>query len=208
MNERIEFDVYYDYACPFVHAATVWLETVRSSLGDRLIVHWRYFPLEQVNSPEGPEWKLWEQPPEHKSRGRDAFHAAIAARQQGEDVFLRFHLALLDLKHVQGKDHGKRATLLEAAQRAGLDIDRFVRDLEDRSLLREIGADYCEGRERHGVFGTPTFVFPNGAAAYLKLLPPPPPEDAVPLFEEFVRTVRDRAYFHELKRPKRPEPGQ
>lgn len=204
-QEVTTIDVFYDYACPYVHAAAVWLRDVRNHLGERLVIRWRYFPLEQVNAAEGPDWKLWEQPAEFKSRGREAFHAAIAARQQGEEAFSRFHYALLDLKHVHGKDHGKRSTHLEAAELAALDTERFLRDLEDRSLLAAIGHDYLEGRERYGVFGTPTIVFPNGAAAYLKMRPAAPVEDAVGVFEDFVRTVRDRSYVVEIKRPKRPE---
>lgn len=204
-QDVITIDVFYDYACPYVHAAAVWLRSVQQYLGDRLVVRWRYFPLEQVNAADGPDWKLWDQPAEFKSRGRDAFHAAIAARQQGEEAFNRFHYALLDLKHVHGKDHGKRSTHLEAARLAALDMERFLRDLEDRSLLAAIERDYVEGRERHGVFGTPTIVFPDGAAAYLKMRPAAPPEEAVRVFEDFVRTVRDRSYVIEIKRPKRSE---
>ena len=166
---------------------------------------WRYFPLEQVNSAEGPEWKLWEQPDSHRSRGRPAFQAAIAARNQGEDAFERFHLALLEAKHVQGQDHGRRDTLRAVAESVGLDLERFDRDSADCALLSRIGDDYTEGREHHGVFGTPTFVFSNGEAAYLKMLPPAPEDETMSVFEEFVRTVRDRAYIAEIKRPRKPE---
>lgn len=168
-------------------------------------MNWRCFPLEQVNSAEGPEWKLWEQPPEHRSRGRAALQAAIAARNQGDDAFERFHYALLKAKHEDGQDHGRRETLLAAADEVGLDLARFEQDLDDRSLLARIGDDYTHGREEHGVFGTPTFVFPNGEAAYLKMLPPAGPDEALPIFEEFVRTVRDRPFIAEIKRPKKPE---
>jgi predicted DsbA family dithiol-disulfide isomerase len=205
LDDQLAFDVFYDYGCPYVHGAAVWLDTVGRQLGDRLRVNWRYFPLEQVNSAEGPEWKLWEQPDNFRSRGRPAFQAAVAAREQGEDAFRRFHLALLRAKHEQDQDHSQRETLLGVAESVGLDMDRFRRDLSDRALLPKIGVDYTEGRERHGVFGTPTFVFPNGAAAYLKLRPAPPEADARGLFEEFVRTVRDRPYLTEIKRPRKPE---
>ncbi|MGH2560658.1 MAG: DsbA family protein [Thermomicrobiales bacterium] len=169
-------------------------------------MNWRCFPLEQVNSPEGPEWKLWEQPPEHRSRGRAAFHAALAARNQGEDAFERFHFALLQSKHDAGNDHGQRTTIMAAAEEADLDLARFEQDLDDRSLLSRIGDDYTHGREEHGIFGTPTFVFPHGEAAYLKMLPAADPGEALPIFEEFVRTVRDRPFISEFKRPKKPEP--
>lgn len=177
---------------------------MREQLGDRLQVNWRYFPLEQVNSAEGPEWKLWEQPASHRSRGRTAFQAAIAARAQGEEAFERFHWGLLKAKHEDGQDHGKVKTLQAVAEEAGLDMERFERDRTDRSLLAKIGEDYAEGHDRLGAFGTPTFIFPNEAAAYLKLTPKAPLADPVGFFEEFVRTARDRTDVLEIKRPTRP----
>jgi predicted DsbA family dithiol-disulfide isomerase len=164
--------------------------------------------LEQVNSAEGPDWKLWEQPPGYKSRGRAAFLGALAAQKQGDDAFDRFHHALLEAKHERGEDHGRRTTLVSAAKSAGLDLERFERDLEDQSLPARIGEDYEHARAVHGVFGTPTFVFPNGAAAYLKMLPAAAPDEALDVFDDFVRTVRDRQYIAEIKRPKKPQPPE
>ena len=128
-------------------------------------------------------------------------HAAAAARSQGPDAFNRFRLELLALKHEGGLDHGLRSTLEEAARRSEIDLPRFTADLADRTLLSQIRDDYQHGRTEHAVFGTPTFVFPNGQAAYIKLLPPPPPEDAVPLWLDFVSAVRDKPYLREIKRP-------
>src|SRR5437763_1522502 len=85
------------------------------------------------------------------SSGRDSLHAAVAARRQGEEAFGRFHSALLTLKHDEGKDHGQRATLIEAATRAGLDRNRFTADLDDRTLLQDVRDDYLHGRETYGV---------------------------------------------------------
>lgn len=204
MADKISFEVFYDYGCPYVHAAAVWLDRVKASLGDNLHVTWRYFPLEQVNTVEGPDWKLWEQPVDYKSRGRGAFQGAIAARNQGEEAFNRFHLALLNARHVEGKEHSNRDTLLEAAKAAGLDIARFERDLDNPDLIAKIGTDFEEGRDQYGVFGTPTFVFPDGSSAYIKMLPAAAPEEAVAVFEEFVQVVKDRPYISEIKRPKKP----
>jgi predicted DsbA family dithiol-disulfide isomerase len=206
VSETIKVEVFYDYGCPYVHAAAVWIDEVKTALGDKLQVTWRYFPLEQVNSTEGPEWKLWEQPADYKSRGRGAFHGAIAARKQGEEAFERFHLSLLKAKHVDGKEHSSRETLLEAAKTANLDLAQFERDLDDTSLLANIGPDFQEGREKYGVFGTPTFVFEDGSSAYIKMRPAAPNGDAVQVFEEFVHTVKGRPYIAEIKRPTKPAP--
>jgi dephospho-CoA kinase len=201
VTDPIDVEVFYDYACPYVWAAATWLKQVSSEMGDGLRVTWRYFPLEQVNSENGPDWKLWEQPDEYRSRGLLAFRGAVAARRQGEDAFLRYHYALLDLKNTEAREHGKRATVLEAAERAELDFARFETDLDDRSLMAEIGIDYERAHKTFRVFGTPTFLFPNGATAYMKMLPAPPAEDAVAVFREFVRSVRDQNLIRELKRP-------
>jgi predicted DsbA family dithiol-disulfide isomerase len=205
VDEKISLDVYYDYGCPYAWGASVLVRNVKEQVGDLLDVNWRYFPLEQVNSPEGPEWKLWEQPADYRSRGRAAFHGAIAARQQGDDAFERFHYAMFDLKHAEGKDHGKRETVLEAAEAAGLDLEKFTHDLDDATLLAQMGEDYDYGHGELGVFGVPTFVFPNGESAYIRCLPAPEGEEAVAVFDEIVHTVRDRPFITEIKRPKKPE---
>jgi predicted DsbA family dithiol-disulfide isomerase len=205
VDEKISVDVYYDYACPYAHGASVWLRNIKKQVGDKIDVNWRYFPLEQVNSAEGPEWKLWEQPSNYKSRGRVAFHGAIAARRQGDEAFERFHYTLFDLKHAEGKDHGRRETVLEAAEKAGLDLEKFERDLDDSELLSDMGEDYEFGHGELGVFGVPTFVFPNGGSAYVRILPAPDGQEAVDVFDDFVRTVRDRPFLSEIKRPKKPE---
>jgi predicted DsbA family dithiol-disulfide isomerase len=206
VSDRVDVDIYFDFSCPYVHSAASWLREVNRQLGDsRVEVSWKYFPLEQVNAPPDADMPIWALPPERRSRGRDSFHAATAARRQGGEAFERFHTALLTLKHDEGQDHGKRSTLDEAASRAGLDLPRFAADLENLELLKEIEIDYLAGREGLGVFGTPTFVFANGQSAYLQILPPPPPEEAVAFWLDFVRDVRDRPYLREIKRPRRPQ---
>ena len=204
MSDRTRVEVYYDYGCPYVHAAALWLKNVKCELGDRLEIAWRYFPLEQVNSVEGPEWKLWEQPQDYVSRGRGAFHGAIAARKQGEAAFEAFHYGLLNAKHVEGKNHGRRSVVMDAARDASLDMARFERDLDDYSLLSSIGVDYEHGRNEHGVFGTPTLVFADGASAYLKMLPPAPDADAMSAWAMLTDLIRSRPYIAEVKRPSRP----
>jgi len=176
---------------------------VEETLGTILPITWRYFPLEQVNSDKGDDWKLWEQPAGHRSRGRAAFQAAIAATKQGDEAYRRFHLSLLRAKHERGLDHGRRQTLMEVAGEAELDLAAFEKDLEDRSQLGLIGADYERGR-RLGAFGTPTLVFAPDAAFYLKLQPKELVDQPVELFESIVKSAIERPYLLELKRPTKP----
>jgi len=205
MSDAPAMEIYYDFGCPYVYAATRWLHNVEEARGEPLPIRWRAFPLEQVNSGEGPEWKLWEQPEGYRSRGLAAFLAASAARDQGDEAAWRFHRALIEAKHEAGKDHGKRETIEAAAREAGLDMDRFETASRDRSRLAAIGEDYEAGKGTLNVFGTPTFVFPDGQAAYLKLdrNAIPAGQAAVDFLDRFVETVRDLPFVMEIKRPSR-----
>ena len=175
---------------------------MKEAYGDRLRVEWHSFPLEQVNSTQGPEWKIWEQPDEYKSRGLWAFRGGEAARLQGKELFERFHMALLRARHVEKRDIANPEVLIEVALEAGLDVDRFRQDLPNRNLLAKIGEDYVQGVKGHGVWGTPTLVFNGRRAAYLKVRPAPPPEEAVKLFEELFDILYRRPYVVEVKRPR------
>lgn len=171
--------------------------------GARFEVTWRYFSLAQVNSKvEG--WTAWQAPPEEPVRGRLAFQAAEAARRQ--DAFERLHMPLLEARHRDGRDLGERAVVLEAATEAGLDRERFERDLDDPSTLDALARDHTHGVEAYGVFGTPTFVFPNGAAAYLRMRPAPEGDEALAAFEELMRVIAEEPYVLEVKRPSPAQP--
>ncbi len=203
-NEPIEIEVFADYGCPYVHAAAHWLHDLRAELGDQVQVTWRFFPLEQINAGNNdPDWRVWEQPLDPKNRVQLGFRGAIAARRQGLDKFEAFHLAWLDARHAM-QPGVRPPTVEEVAQRIGLDMVQFERDLNDPALWATMACDFQRGVEEFGVFGTPTFVFPNGESAYLKMKPAPPKEEAVALWHDFVATVTTRPNIHEIKRPKKP----
>jgi predicted DsbA family dithiol-disulfide isomerase len=166
--------------------------------GAEIDVDWRYFSLTQVNN-KSDGWTAWDAPAEEEVRGRLAFQAAEAARRQ--DAFERIHLPLLEARHRDGRDLADRDVVLDVARRAGLDTDRFERDLDDRSTLLALARDHTAGVENHGVFGTPTFVFGNGSAAYLRVRPAPEGRTALTTFEELVRIMSDEPYVLEIKRP-------
>lgn len=168
-------------------------------MGPKLVINWRYFSLEQVNN-QKPGWKLWKQD-EDKSRGLLAFHAAEAARRQGEDAFYRFHMALLKAKHEQFLNIADRATLLKVGQNTGLEMRRFQEDLADRRLLSRLAEDHTFAAESLKIFGTPTLVFPLNRAIFLKMSDPPPAEDSLDVFSELYHLVERRQYIEEVKRP-------
>jgi len=170
-------------------------------MGTKLIVTWKYFSLEQVNSQQGTEWKIWEQPEDYPSRGLWAFSAAEAARQQGETVFHSFHIALLRAKHEQQRDIADTNTLIEVAHNSGLEMRQFKNDLSNRQLLTKLAQDHTFAVEKLDVFGTPTLVFPEKQAIFLKMSPPPSHKECLPIFNELFNLAYSRRIIREVKRP-------
>ena len=166
-----------------------------------MIINWRYFSLEQVNSQQGSQWKVWEQTEDYASRGLHAFWAAEAARRQGEAVFNRFHISLLRARHEQHRDIADMNTLIEVAESVNLDMARFQKDLTDRRLLTGLAEDHTFAVRNLGVFGTPTLVFARRQAIFLKMSESPPPEECLDVFNELYHLVNRRQYIQEIKRP-------
>jgi predicted DsbA family dithiol-disulfide isomerase len=201
--EVIRFEVFYDYFCPFVYRASVLLQNVGRSPGVKLDVTWRYFSLAQVNSKDDG-WTAWEAPESELVRGRLAFKAAEAARRQ--DAFDQLHAPLLEARHRDRLDVDEIEVVERVAVGAGLDLKRFRTDLADPTILDSLKRDHTQARAEHGVFGTPTFVFPDGASAYVRLAEAPNAEDAPGVFDRLISIVAGEPSILEIKRPRRPAP--
>ena len=122
-----------DFDCGYCARAHGTLESVLSSYGDEVSLSYRHFPL-------GATTKL-------------VAEAAEAAAAQGK--FWPFHDAVFS---TPGRTD--REALARHAATAGLDLERFSRDLDDRRFARAVALDTAEGAAL-GVTGTPTF-FING----------------------------------------------
>jgi predicted DsbA family dithiol-disulfide isomerase len=199
----MKFDVFYDYLCPFVYRATVLLQNVRASGERSLKVGWRYFSLAQVNSKEAG-WTVWDAPAGDRVKGRLAFKGAEAARRQGR--FDDFHMPMLVARHRDRLDIDQVEVVERIAVDAGLDLDRFRRDIADPDILEALARDHRQAVGELGVFGTPTFVFEDGASAYVRLSEPPDPADALRVFDALVEVAAREPGILEIKRPTKPSP--
>jgi len=159
--------------------------------------------LEQVNNEREPQWKIWEQSEDCESRGRRAFQAAEAAQRQGKAAFDRFHMSLLRARHEQERDIADMNTLLAVADRANLDMMRFQKNLAESRRLHKLAEDHIFAVENLGIFGTPTLVFSQRQAVFVKLSVPPPPEECLSAFMEIYHLASKRQYIQEIKRPQR-----
>jgi 2-hydroxychromene-2-carboxylate isomerase len=137
-------------------------------------------------------------------RGRAAFKAAEAARRQGR--FDDFHVRLLRARHIDRIDIDDVIAVERVAEESGLDVDRLRKDVADPTILAGLSRDHRGAVAEHGIFGTPTFVFPGGATAYVRLSEAPDASDSVALFDRLASIAADEPRILEIKRPVKPSP--
>ncbi len=161
------------------------------------------FALEQANNKQGPGWFIWQQSDEYPSREMPAFRAIEAARLQGAAAFDRMRMALMDGRHTQRKDFTNPAHIDEMARAAGLDMERFKRDLPNAPFRLRLAEEHMEAVKK-GIFGTPTMVFENGSQFFFRIKAHETAEQAAHAFDLLYETMVLQENFDEIKRPHPP----
>lgn len=123
---------YGDYECPFCARATGVAEELRRRFGTELRYVFRHLPLHDVHP-----------------RADLAARAAVAADLQGR--FWPMHDLLFSHQDALDPDD-----LVGYARDVGLDVDRFVRDLDSPGVAARVRDDVASA-EASGARGTPTF---------------------------------------------------
>ena len=138
-SDRVEIVLFTDFQCPFCAQFALACRELQSRgvEGVQTAVRFKHFPL--GIHPAAPL----------------AHQAALAAREQGK--FWEMHDLLF-----ANQSAVKRDDLVRYALGLGLDLERFLKDLDSDSIKKLIEIDVAEG-EKLRVQGTPTF-FVNGKA--------------------------------------------
>ena len=132
----VEIVLFSDFQCPFcAEFAQAFREVQKKADGADATFVFKNFPLS------------------FHTRARLAHQAALAAGEQGK--FWEMH----DLLFANQKN-ALREDLIGYARQLGLDMGRFLRDLDSERIAHVIDADAAEG-ERRRITGTPTFYI-NG----------------------------------------------
>jgi protein-disulfide isomerase len=127
---------YGDYECPACGQLFVILRDVQETLGDRLRIVYRHYPLSGAHP-----------------HAQEAAEAAEAAGEQGR--FWEMHDLLF-----QHQASLKRKDLLGYAESLGLDMPRFRSELTGSMYRDRVREDFRHGVQ-NGVYGTPG-LFLNG----------------------------------------------
>ena len=190
-----------------MYNAAVWLAKVEETTGKPVEIDWQPFSLAQVNNDKGQDDKVWDHPEilDGSDKTLLAHQAGLAAKRQGKEAFESFFITLLKARHEDKKDLTDPEVMHEAAQSAGLDLARFREDVADPDLLIKLAESHLKAVDEVGAFGVPTFVFPGGKSAFLKLFIPPD-DQAVDMQETLFKTMSEFAHVGEFKRPQPPWP--
>ena len=185
----------------------MWLAKVEASTGSKVEVDWQPFSLAQANADKDAELKAWEQPGVLDGTDRTflAHMSGLAAKRQGKEAFESFFIALLKLRHEEKADLNDPEVMKGAAQTAGLDMARFLEDQTDPDLLKDIADSHTKAVEEYGAFGVPTFVFPGGKTAFVKMFIPPD-EQASEIYDSLTKVISEFDHVGEIKRPQPPWP--
>ncbi len=140
MDAPVTLVEYGDFECPYCGQAEEVIRQLLDEQGDDLRYVWRHLPLEDVH--------------EHAQLAAEASEAAGA-----QGTFWEIHDELLS-----HQDALRPRELVAAAERLGLDVDRFREDLRRREFAPRVAEDVDEA-DASGVTGTPTF-FINGRRHY------------------------------------------
>ena len=194
--------VYFDYLCPYAWRGAEVAELVAEELDVRF--DWRHFSLYQANH-RGAPWYVWNErlddADETGSKGLLPVLASIAARKQGREPFDRFRLALLRARH-RDRAPLTRGLMLACAEQAQLHLACFEQDFGDPEARTVLAQEHCRAA-REDVFGTPTFAFANGHAAYFRLRElPHDRSEAVALFRNFHDLLTRYPYLETVRRPR------
>jgi predicted DsbA family dithiol-disulfide isomerase len=194
--------VYFDYLCPYAWRGAEVADRVSRSRDTNF--DWQHFSLLQARR-QGNGWQLWNEridpDDEYGSNGLLPFLASCAVRRQGAEMHGAFLLELLRARH---RDHRPltRATIFTVAEEVGLHMPCFENDLADPESRTRLAHEHYRAAALD-VFGTPTFQFPSGHLAYLRLAELPSSEgEAVRLFDDYRRMLESFPYLETLRRPR------
>jgi len=139
-NASTTLTEYGDFQCPACGAYYPLVKEIKSEFKDKVRFVFRHFPL-----------------PQHPN----AIPAALAAEAAGaQEKFFEMHDMLYENQDAWADKPNPQDIFVAYAQKLGLNIDQFKKDVQSTDLLAKINASEDQG-VKFGVDSTPTFYLGN-----------------------------------------------
>jgi hypothetical protein len=195
-----QFDLSYDYRCPF--AKNIHLHVVTALRAgadfDVTFVPWTMSQGYKVDS--APD--VWDDP----SRDPELLSLAVSAsiRDLQPENFLDAHEALFRARHERAIRLVTREEITEALASTNVDLVAVFDDVDSRRPHKVIGESFLEF-ERYEAFGVPTFVV-DGDATFVRYMTVPSDDAAasIALIESLVTLMSSKSDLNEFKHTKVP----
>jgi len=196
----MQFDVSFDYRCPF--AKNIHLHVVTAlRAGADFDVNFAPWSLSQGGRSDGAP-DVWNDP----AYDGDllSLAAGISVRDQQSEYFLDAHEALFRARH----DRAIRLVTLDEISNVlaplGVDMAKVAADVASRRPHDVIAASHKEF-DRFEAFGVPTFVV-NDDATFVRYMSEPGknPEESVELITSLLTMMTSRADLNEFKHTQVP----
>ncbi len=182
-------EVFFDYTCRFSYRAQHWLDTVSAAE-----VLWRPFSLLEQNRHDGIT--VFDQPElaGNVSLIALAVHEAVRAADGDLDGY---HRRMFSAWH----NHTGR---LSTSDIVGFGREAGLGEFDREAAFTALAAGHAAGQAL-GVFGTPTFVFGPGQAAFVKLDAVPAQDRADPLWDRVRQLATGEPSLREWQRVSAPK---
>lgn len=141
LDSEIKLIEYSDFQCPACSVAEPQIKKLVEEFGDKFQLEYRSFPLRSIH----PNAQIGAQ-------------AAEAAGMQGK--FWEMHDKLFENQAEWSKSFNPKKYLKQYAKEIGINVDRFIYDLESDKVKGIVNAQFDEAMNLE-LPGTPSFVF-NG----------------------------------------------
>jgi predicted DsbA family dithiol-disulfide isomerase len=190
MPSPVIIDLYSDVHCPYAYVTAYRLRQLRAEYRGTVTIRYKSLALEYINHRATPKPILDNETPilmlEEPAIPYQPWHAALSewpvtmwpafeaikcAERQGSDAVAELEWAIRTAFFAESQCISMRHVLLALAEKAGLDMPRFVEDFDSGVTKRQVLHEAQDGWERLKVEGSPTFVLPAGAQVSYPALP-------------------------------------
>lgn len=199
MNSNLQFELTWDYRCPFARNASEHVIAAKSA-GVEWDITFVPFSLTQAHL-DDDQINVWDDP--NYSADRLAVEVGIVVQKLIPESFEKVHLELFATRHDHAKDLTDVNVIRSVLSSQGVDEALVFDAIEDGWPREQFRKSHQEAVDHYGVFGVPTFIT-GEQAGFVRLMTRPfgDSEAARSNIERILDLLRNHSEINEFKRTK------